>query len=51
MPGGEGGEVAERVEYPVAQFASAHGGGGAVECAEEGVLPSGGGIDEVEVAL
>jgi hypothetical protein len=51
LAGGEGGEVAEGVEQPVAEEASAHGGLGAVEDGEEGVLGAGAGLDEVEVAL
>jgi hypothetical protein len=39
------------VEDPIAEFAGSHGGGGAVEDAEEGVFAAGAGVDEVEVLL
>ena len=39
------------MEQPTAEEASAHGGLGAVEDGEEGVLGAGAGLDEVEVAL
>ena len=52
VAGGEFGEVAEGVEDPVAEEAGAHGGGGAVEDAKEGVPAVGVlAFDEVEVAL
>ena len=51
LPGDEFGEGGERVEDPVAELAGPHGGGGAVEDAEEGVRASGAGVDEVEVLL
>ena len=47
----EGVEVAERVEEPVTELARTHGGGGAIEGGEEGVLGAGAGLDEVEVEL
>ena len=49
--GGEGSEIAERVEDPVAELAGAHRSRSAIEDAEEGVLFSGAGFDEVEVGL
>ena len=51
LAGKEFGEVGGGVEDPVAEFAGPHGGGGAVEGAEEGVLAAGAGVDEVEVLL
>ena len=47
----EGGEVAEGMKNPVAEFARAHRSGRAVENTEEGMLFPGAGIDEVEIEL
>ena len=49
--GVEGVEVTQGMEEPVAEFARAHGGGGAVEGGEEGVLGAGARLHEVEVEL
>ena len=49
--GVEGVEVAEGMKEPVAELARAHGGGGAVEGGEEGVLGAGAGLHEIEIEL
>ena len=49
--GGEGSEIAERVEDPVAELAGSHRGGSSIENTEEGMLFSGSGFDEVKVGL
>lgn len=51
MAGGEFFEVAQGMEEPIAQEASAHGCVGAIEDGEEGVGGAGAGVYEVEVFL
>ena len=51
LAGSECFQIPQRVEDPIAKEACAHGGGGAIEHAEQGVLFTRARIDEIEIAL